>query len=383
MISFSLKPDSRGYTYFAIAGFLASGWRIRQIPERGHLLLNRQLVQLVYAGRTEIIRLMIYKVGGSGRGRSGERRIEITSTYVGGRLQSEAGVIDVLLGYDPETEVFVGFDSRRLHHGGSTENASAFIDVEGLRLGSVNQIVVLPRSSELFGLEYHAFFRAARLGEYIANRSLIHAGTYSGGGRFSGPFKNGKTTISAQAGENVSRGKAVILEEPTGVSRLREPNKRDLESVENGQMERLRSRKITPEQFDVILRAMTRNGALGEFIAMEYERKRLVRAGRDNLARMVRWMSKEDVAAGFDIESFEIDGSQRFIEVKATASAARRFVITRNEWLVAQAKGERYWIYLVTNVNSSPQVVPLQNPIRLELEGHLVRDANEWVAQLR
>ena len=128
---------------------------------------------------------------------------------------------------------------------------------------------------------------------------------------------------------------------------------------------------------------MTRNGALGEFIAMEYERKRLVRAGRDNLARMVRWMSKEDVAAGFDIESFEIDGSQRFIEVKATASAARRFVITRNEWLVAQAKGERYWIYLVTNVNSSPQVVPLQNPIRLELEGHLVRDANEWVAQLR
>lgn len=383
MTSISLEPDSRGYTYVAITGFVDGGWRVRGIPEHGYLHRNRQLVQLVYSGHADIYRLLIYKVGESGRGRLGERRIEITSTYVGGSLKSEAGVEDVLLGYDPEAEVFVGFDSRRLHHGGSTENASAFIDVEGLRLGSGNQIVVLPRSSELFKLEYHAFFKPRRLAEYIVNRSLIHTGAYSGGGQFSDTYENRRPIISVQVDRGASRGAAVVLEAPTDMSGMREPNKRDLESIETGQRDRLRSRKVTPEQLEVILRAAARNGALGEFIVMEYERKRLMRSGQVGLARRVRWTSKENAAAGFDIASFELDGSERFIEVKATASGTKRFLITRNEWLVAQARGEKYWIYLVTNVDSNPQVLPLQNPARLELEGHLTRAANEWMVRLK
>lgn len=164
---------------------------------------------------------------------------------------------------------------------------------------------------------------------------------------------------------------------------MREPNKRDLESVESGQLERLRSRKVTPEQLEIMLRAAARNGALGEFIVMEYERKRLVRGGRDDLARTIRWTSKENVAAGFDIASFELDGSQRFIEVKSAASGAKRFVITRNEWLVAEAKGEQYWIYLITNVKSNPQIIPLQDPVRLESEGNLARAVTEWTVRLR
>lgn len=68
MTSISLSPDSRGYTYAAIKGFLDGGWTLRTIPDRGHLLQNRQLVQLAYSGRAELFRLMIYTVSESGRG---------------------------------------------------------------------------------------------------------------------------------------------------------------------------------------------------------------------------------------------------------------------------------------------------------------------------
>jgi len=175
----------------------------------------------------------------------------------------------------------------------------------------------------------------------------------------------------------------VVLEEPTSVGRIRPPRKRDLEAVEIDQMEHFRSRQVTPEQFDLVLRAAARNGALGEFLVLEYERKRLVRAKRADLAAMVRWTSKENVAAGFDISSFEIDGSQRFVEVKASVGAAKRFMITRNEWRVAQIENDRYWIYLVTNINSNPEILPLQNPVRLESEGRFVRQANEWVVKIQ
>lgn len=356
---------------------------LQRIPAHGHLLVNRQLIQLMYSARAEVFRLMIYKIGGSGRGRLGERRIEITSTYEGGRLHPEENVEDVLLGYDPETSVFVGFDSRRLYHGGPTENASAFIDVEGLRLGSSGQVVILPRSSELFGLEYHAFFKPSRLAEYIINRSLIHVGAYSGSGRFSNTDNSAALADPFQVSENEARGATVVLAAPVDASREIEPDRRDLDSVETGQMERLRSRKVTPEQLEIMLRAAARNGAAGEFEVMKHERRRLVRAGRDDLARKVRWTSKENAAAGFDISSFEEDGSTRFIEVKASSSGTRRFIISRNEWMVAQAKDERYWIYLVTNVNSNPQIISLQNPVRLELQGQLVRTPNEWIVRSR
>jgi Domain of unknown function (DUF3883) len=384
MTSISLEADSRGYIYLAIGGLLSGGWRVKQIPEHGHLLTNRQLIQLVYPGHRDLFRLMIYSVSGSGRARPGERRIQITSTYEGGRLKPEADMVDVLLGYDPDSNVFVGFDSQRLLHGGPTENASAFISTQGLQLALSGEIVVLPRASALFEVEYHAFFAPPRLAEYLVNRSLIHSGAYLGGGPFSGRYRRGEAAPAgaAQVDSSAAKGNMVILEEPIGDDRIQEPNKDDLQSAETGRLKNFRSKKVTPEQFDLVLRAMARNGDLGEFLALEHERNRLVRARHADLAEKVRWTSKENVAAGFDISSFETDGSPRFIEVKASVGEARRFVITRNEWNVAQIENDRYWIYLVVNIDSGPKVIPLQNPVRLELEGKLVREANEWAVQV-
>lgn len=378
----NLSPDSRGYTYVAIDGLIAGGWKIVDMPEDGQLQVNRQLMRLLYRGRQEVFRLMIFKVSGSGRGRAGERRIEITSTYLGGRLQPQAEVVDLLLGYDPITNVFVGFDSRRLSHGGQTENASAFIDAEGLRLASANRLVVLPRTSDLFGFEYHAFFRPRRLAEYILNRFSIHSGEYSGQGLFSGVFRRRQSAGSVQVDASHSVGAVIVLESPVGAGRTSEPSIRDVEIVSSGQPERLASRRITPEQFSAMLLASERNGALGEYIALEHERRRLANAGRIDLVSMIRWTSKENVCAGFDIMSFEIDGSQRFIEVKATSGHGNKFAITRNEWRVARLKRDRYWIYLVTNVNAEPAVVEFQDPLQMEAAGTLVREPDGWTVTI-
>ena len=79
-------------------------------------------------------------------------------------------------------------------------------------------------------------------------------------------------------------------------------------------------------------------GRAGEERVLAYERSVLRSAGRDDLARKVRWVSEEDRdGAGYDIASFELDGRSRLIEVKTTNGWDRTpFHITRNELAVAE-----------------------------------------------
>jgi len=75
------------------------------------------------------------------------------------------------------------------------------------------------------------------------------------------------------------------------------------------------------QKFDVAGRD-ERNRALGragEERVLAHERSVLRSAGRDDLARKVRWVSEEDGdGAGYDIASFASDGLPRLIEVKTT-----------------------------------------------------------------
>src|SRR5690606_31864950 len=96
-------------------------------------------------------------------------------------------------------------------------------------------------------------------------------------------------------------------------------------------------------KFDVAGRG-ERNRALGragEERVLAHEWASLRSAGRDDLARKVRWVSEEDGdGAGYDIASFAPDGQARLIEVKTTNGWERTpFHITRNE--LAMADGRR------------------------------------------
>jgi superfamily II DNA or RNA helicase len=57
----------------------------------------------------------------------------------------------------------------------------------------------------------------------------------------------------------------------------------------------------------------------------------------------------------------------RFIEVKGRA-AVGEIALTANEYKTAQRLGEDYWLYVVFNCASTPQVTTIQNPARFDWE---------------
>ena len=57
----------------------------------------------------------------------------------------------------------------------------------------------------------------------------------------------------------------------------------------------------------------------------------------------------------------------RFIEVKGRA-AVGEIALTANEYKTAQRLGEDYWLYVVFNCASQPQVTLIQNPARFDWE---------------
>ncbi len=94
--------------------------------------------------------------------------------------------------------------------------------------------------------------------------------------------------------------------------------------------------------------------------------------------------SPENVSAqnlGFDIRSRASDESFRYIEVKTRAMEGK-IALTPNEWLMAHRLGDEYWLYVVTNVDTAPELYTIQNPaekLKPEEEVEVVRYiVTEW-----
>ncbi len=359
-VTFTVTRDSRDYAGRVIDGLLLGGWKINAAPEK--LTYNRQLLRLEAGNLTSEFRISIYKVGETGRSRPDERRIEITTTYKSG-LEPLDGVADVVLGYDPDTDIFVGFDRRRLGEGGETSNATSFFNLEGLRLAERSGVVSLPYDSFLFGIERHAFFEPVRMAEYLFNCDEIHAGNYGGKGAFAGaPRRTGSRVLKAPNG--APDGKTIMLSRSYSVPLGTSASDTDVERAEKGDPAR---RKTSPQKLREILKRQEDNGIRGEEFVLDGERERLREAGRPDLAEQVLWVAQEDTSLGYDIHSFEADGGDRFVEVKSTSGGSSTFEMSANEWRVAKDKSKRYVIARVTTVNEGPSVTWITDPhARLE-----------------
>ncbi len=89
---------------------------------------------------------------------------------------------------------------------------------------------------------------------------------------------------------------------------------------------------------------------IGMKIAMKYE----IENGR----------TPEDVSLqnlGFDIRSTDRNGNARYIEVKARAESGD-IALTQNEWFKAHRFKEDYYLYVVYNASTSPELFIIQNP---------------------
>lgn len=136
------------------------------------------------------------------------------------------------------------------------------------------------------------------------------------------------------------------------------------------------SRKITPKRFEQLQQRAREIGEAGETIVLEQEREFLRANGRNDLARAIVHVSKRDVAAGYDVLSFTLEGESKYIEVKTTTTSSETFEITINEWNTAKRHGDSYWIYHVRELNRRGQTIhKIRNPVQLEQQGAFILNA--------
>lgn len=105
-------------------------------------------------------------------------------------------------------------------------------------------------------------------------------------------------------------------------------------SNEEVQKRKVRRRTFKPQKIDwnELNHRRTELGRLGEEFVIRYETNAVLSFAPDDLERIVHLSEEQGDGAGFDIVSLNIDGSDKFIEVKTTASGEKTpFYMTENE----------------------------------------------------
>ena len=92
-------------------------------------------------------------------------------------------------------------------------------------------------------------------------------------------------------------------------------------------------------------------------VVMEYERAQ---------GRQVYDVHEKNL--GYDITSLDLNsGELRLIEVKGLAGTSGTILLTPNERRVAEDRRDCYWLYIVTNCETNPQLQePIKDPARFD-----------------
>ena len=95
-------------------------------------------------------------------------------------------------------------------------------------------------------------------------------------------------------------------------------------------------------------------GLEGELLVLEYEINKLKEAGFPELAKKVVHTSVvQGDGAGYDIKSFNQDGSARYIEVKSTRGSLNTdFYMSPNELKFAEKNSDNFYIYRVYDLGN-------------------------------
>jgi hypothetical protein len=178
-----------------------------------------------------------------------------------------------------------------------------------------------------------------------------------------------KAVVEAKAAETASDEVEVDAELPEPKQELALPAEIDFSSVlaelpkPKAASKSSSSGKGGPKKVDYKQKAHVSDavGKLGEEFAIKYEEWRL--RGHPDLLKKLRHVSKEDDTAGYDIESFELDGTPRYVEVKSTLGPPEtRFFMSAPELSCAESKGDQYVILRVANLTDGPSCCEIRYP---------------------
>ncbi len=125
--------------------------------------------------------------------------------------------------------------------------------------------------------------------------------------------------------------------------------------------------------------------AAEEFV-LEFEKIRLGKLGRQDLAELVVRIGAVDVSAGYDIKSFEGDGSPRRVEVKSSTGSKIRFEWSSLERAKAAESRTSYWVYFVPLAHTLPNLseppMLIQDPVAKIVSGRLRETASSFIVDV-
>lgn len=121
-------------------------------------------------------------------------------------------------------------------------------------------------------------------------------------------------------------------------------------------------------------------GAAGEEFVLNFERARLLADRKDRLAARIEHVSRtRGDYEGYDVLSFEADGSERLIEVKTTAfGPLTPFFVSANQVRESRERREQYHVYRVFRFRKDPHLFALRGAIADNCE----LEAREFSARL-
>lgn len=120
-------------------------------------------------------------------------------------------------------------------------------------------------------------------------------------------------------------------------------------------------------------------GEAGERFVINFERARLIYAGREGLAERIEQVSATiGPSAGFDIRSFEEDGSDRFIEAKTTKYGKNTpFFVTPDELTFSRENASQYYLYRIFRFRADPHLFALHG----HLADRCILEPSEFMAR--
>jgi hypothetical protein len=128
-------------------------------------------------------------------------------------------------------------------------------------------------------------------------------------------------------------------------------------------------RSVSPTELEERLSLQKERACLAEDYVVALEKRRLIEAGFARYAEEITLIARVDVAAGYDILSFEVTGAPRFIEVKSCAGRRTSFHLSRNEREVASHERSAYWLawvgWAMRLPHADPEVAWFRDPAPL------------------
>lgn len=121
-------------------------------------------------------------------------------------------------------------------------------------------------------------------------------------------------------------------------------------------------------------------GDAGEQFAINFERARLISFGKESLADKIEHVAiTQGDSAGFDIRSYDPDGSDRFIEVKTTKYGKHSpFFVSANELKFSEKHEKNYHLHRIFQFRDDPHMFTLPGSV----EKNFILSPTEYRASL-